>query len=75
MNPEGMFSIKDLDRFLFEAERRFKQKEVMNPKEAAQFIGVSVATLYKSEVPFHKIPGIDRRLYLKSEIIQVIKSS
>lgn len=73
--PAGQFSIKDLDKFLFELELRFKQKEVMHRKEAAAFIGVNVRTLDRSNIPYHTVEGLSGKLYLRSEMLEHIKNS
>lgn len=78
MQPEGMFSVKDLDTFLFELERRWKVKEVMHVKECADYLGISVSKLYrlpKSVLPYHQLEGLEGRLYLRSEVIEYIKKS
>lgn len=78
MLPHGQYSPIDLDKFLVELELRFKQKEVLHTKEAAAFLGVAERTLYrlpKETVPYHKIEGLEGRLYLRSELIDLIRKS
>ena len=73
MIPEGQFQNKDLERLLQELQVIIKGKEVMNAADAAEFMGIGKTTIYKSSVPYHKLPGIEGRFYLRSEIIQYIK--
>jgi predicted DNA-binding transcriptional regulator AlpA len=76
--PDGQFSVKDLDRFLISLEARWKSKDVLNHEECAEYIGCSVRTLYRlgncGSIPYHTLQGLGGRLYLKSEIIEAIKS-
>ena len=77
MQPEGMFSIKDLDKFLFELERRWRSKDILHHDEAAEYLGISSSKLYripKSVLPYHEVEGLKGRLYLKSELIDKIKN-
>lgn len=71
--PEGTFSNKDLHRLLVELSAFLDQKEVMHVKEAAAFLGISRSTLYRTNIPYHTLEGMEGRLYLKSELIDFIK--
>lgn len=77
--PDGSFSVKDLDRFLFELEARFKAKEVMHRKDAAAYLGVSERTLDRLSVSgvikYHTLEGLSGKLYLRSEILEKVKAS
>lgn len=76
--PEGQFSNKDLDAFLFELERRWKSKEILHVQEAADYLGISKSKLYrmpKEVFPYHEVEGMAGRLYLKSELLNAIKKS
>lgn len=69
------FSLKDLDKFIIAIERRIASKEIMHPKEAAAYLGISLATLYRlKSIPYHKLEDLEGRLYLRSEIIEKIRS-
>lgn len=75
--PAGQYSPVDLDRFLFELEARFKQKEVMRIEQAAEFLSCSVSKMYElcrnDKIPSHRVDGIGGRLFLKSELLDFIK--
>lgn len=74
MIPEGQFSNKDLERLLIELDARAKQKEVMHTKEAAAFLGIGVTSIYKvKDLPYHTLPGLEGRVYLKDELIDFIR--
>jgi excisionase family DNA binding protein len=77
--PEGKFNIEDLDLFLFELERRFQAKEVMTRKEVAKYIGVSERTVDRLSnegvLPFHRLEGLNVKLYLREEIKAAIKNA
>lgn len=75
MKPEGRYSDKDLERLVEEMREVVKQKEIMRHKEAAAFIGISTAKLYRSGFPYHRVEGMEGRFYLKSELIEYIKKS
>ena len=73
MLPEGRYTSKDLERLANELIEYVKYPDVMHTKEAAAFLDVSQAQLYRTpNIPSHKIPGIGR-VYLKSELIDYIK--
>lgn len=74
--PNGQWSVKDLDTLILALETRVKAKEVMHAKEAAAFIGISLRKLYeipKEVFPFHEVPGLKGRLYLRSELIEKVR--
>lgn len=54
-------------------KRLVESKEVMHAKEAAAFMGIGMTSLYKCQAPFHQIKGIAGLIYLRSELIEVIK--
>jgi len=75
--PETQYSKVDLDRFLFELEARFKQKEVMHCKEAAAFLGISVRQLNNlasaGKLKYHRLDGLKGKLFLRTEILEAVK--
>lgn len=73
--PEGTYSIKDLDTLIIALETRIHAREVMHTQQAADFLGISKQTLYRSKFPFHKVEGLEGRLYLRTELIERIKKS
>ena len=78
MIPEGKYSQTELGTLITELERFYKGKEVMHTKEAAAFLGIGVTTLYripKTSLPYHKIEGLEGRLYLRSELLHSIRNS
>ena len=76
MSPDyNGFTIQELDILLMALETRLKAKECMSPKEAAKYCGISVSSLYKSSLPFHRIPGLGGRVYLRSELVETIRKS
>lgn len=75
LKPEGRYTDKDLERLVSDLAEVVKQKEVLHPKEAAEFMGISMTSLYKCDAPHHKIKGIQGRVYLRCELIDFIKKS
>ena len=77
MEPEGQYSKVDLDRFLFELETRFKQKEVMRIEDVAAEFSCSVRKInhlcQHGKIPFHRIDGLGGKVFLRSELIDFIK--
>lgn len=77
--PDGQYSKIDLDRFLFELESRFKQKEVMHRKEAAAFLGISTRQLDSlcslGSIKYHRIEGLSGKIFLRSELLDTVKRS
>jgi hypothetical protein len=77
--PEGQFSNNDLAAFVKELEAFYKGKEVMHRSDAAIFLGVSERTIDRlslsGAIPYHTIQGLHGKLYLRSELIEVIKNS
>lgn len=70
--PDEYYSIEDVDRLLKALVDRMNAEAVMHAKEVAAFLGVSERTVFRSELPFHKVKGLGR-VYLRSEIIEYIK--
>ena len=75
--PDGQYSPIDLDKFLFELEARFKQKEVMKIEQAAEFLTCSSSKIHelcrKDKIPYHRVDGIGGKLFLRSELIEYVK--
>lgn len=77
MVPDTGFSIKDLDTLIHALETRVKAREIMHIKEAAEYLGLSESRLYripKQVIPYHEIPGIRGRFYIREEIKNKIKT-
>lgn len=73
LNPTGRYSHQELETFVSEIRTYVeREKEVMHAKEVAAFLGVSERTVFRSELPFHKVKGFGR-IYLRSEVIDFIK--
>jgi hypothetical protein len=60
---------KRLDRPLTDAE------EIFTPKQAAAFLQISRTTLAKLKAPSHPLPGTNRRRYLKSELVEWVRTA
>lgn len=76
--PEGPWTNEQLAAFNKALETWHKAKEVMNMAEMADFVGIGQTKLYsipKEVFPYHTLPGIKRRFYLRSEIIEKIRKS
>ena len=68
------FNLKDLNTLVVALKRFGESKEVMHTKEAAAFLGISVSKLYRMKnLPYHRLEGLEGRLFLRSELIDYIK--
>lgn len=77
MTPEGSLSMVELDALILALKSR-SVKEVLHAKEAAAFLGISESKLYRMDkkvVPYHKLQGLEARLYLTAELLEYIKKS
>ncbi|MBT1698249.1 hypothetical protein KK083_15255 [Fulvivirgaceae bacterium PWU4] len=73
------FTIKDVDTLLYALETRIKAREIMNKEEAAAYLsGISVRMLERLSkddiIPCHYVPGTSIRVWLKSELVGVVKT-
>lgn len=76
--PEGQWTDEQFATFMMGLETWYKAKEVMDIEEMAKFVGIGQTKLYSlgpDVFPFHKIPGIKKRFYIKSEVMAKIKGS
>ena len=75
MLPEGRYTSKDLERLANELLEHARYPDVMRTKEAASFLGIGKTKMYQMDcIPSHKLPGISGKFYLKSELIEYIKT-
>lgn len=76
MVPEGYFQNKDLERMLIEIRRVAEQDEVMRSEQAEVYLKVSRTTLNvmcRKGLPYHTVPGLGGKIFLRSELIEFIK--
>lgn len=63
--------------FMQQTQSTEKQDQKFNVEEAAEFLGVTVPTIYskksKGELPACKAPGSKRLFFFKSDLIQYLK--
>lgn len=73
MKPEGRYANADLERLLNELKEYAGFPEVLHQQDAANFLGISYSKLRRMDnVPYHKLPGLSGRIYLKSELLTYI---
>lgn len=70
-------NIKDIDTLIEVIEKRVPAKEVMRIEDARNFLGISVRQInhmcQQEQLPFHRLPGLGGKLFLRSELIDHIK--
>lgn len=70
-------NIKDIDTLIEVLEKRVAAREVMRIEHAAQFLDISVRHVnhmcQKGQLPYHRLPGLGGKLFLRSEIIHLVK--
>jgi hypothetical protein len=73
---------KDIDRIIVALQDRMQhlnEEKVMRRKDAASFLGLHERTLDRlsnsGSIPYHRLDGLSDKLYLRSELIHLIKKS
>jgi len=79
---ESLLPTEEIDKIISAVTSRamsLMSEEIMHRKEAAKFLGIGTRQLDKltndKKLPYHRIDGLAAKLYLRSEIIQLIKGS
>jgi excisionase family DNA binding protein len=72
------YDIHDIDSLLGVLEGRMRNwKEVLTFKECCAYLGVSDKTLSHwsndGYIPFRRIPGSDKKFYIKSDVLEALK--
>lgn len=66
------YSIKDIDSLIAAIENRVPPREIMRIEHITEFLGVSRKTIdnmCRAGMPFHRLPGLGGKLFVRSEII------
>lgn len=79
MVPDGQWPAAELDKLIHALETRIMEnREVLRIEQATSFLGVSrktVDNMCRRGLPFHRIPGLDGKVFLRSELLDYIKKS
>lgn len=76
MEPDSPYPSQDMDRLIAAMENRLAAREVMRIEDALAFLNVTRSTLdrmVKKGLPYHTVPGLGGKLFLRSELIDYIK--
>ena len=74
--PDEYYSIKDIDRLFAALEKRLEASEVMRSEQTEVFLNVSRTTLNimcRKGLPYHTVPGLSGKIFLRSELIDFVK--
>ena len=78
MQPDGYYSTQDIDKLIEAIERRVHAREVMRIEDALTFLNVTRSTLSRmvqAGLPYHAVPGLGGKVFLRSELIDYIKTN
>jgi len=78
MLPTAPISNEQLESLKAHLKEALKEKEVLDINEVGEMLGIGATKMYsipKSVIPYHKLEGIKKRFYLRSELIDIIKKS
>lgn len=74
--PDEYYSAKDIDRLFAALEKRIGDQEIMRIEQALDFLSVTRSTLdrmIKKGLPYHNVPGLGGKMFLRSELIAYVK--
>jgi hypothetical protein len=78
----SVLSDSDVDKVIMALENRMQhlfEEKVLHRKDAAKFLGIGIKSLDRlasgGKVPYHRIDGLSGRVYLRSELIHLIRTS
>ena len=79
MVPDGQWPATELDKLIHALEARILEtREVLRIEQMTEFFGVSrktVDNMCRRGLPFHRVPGLNGKVFLRSELIDYIKKS
>ena len=79
MVPDGQWPATELDKLIHALEARILEtREVLRIEQMTDFFGVSrktVDNMCRRGLPFHRVPGLNGKVFLRSELIDYIKKS